>query len=171
MNRFHLEHIIRASGAITEEREFVIVGSSAILALIENPPEDLFTSMEVDIYPKDNPEKAIIIDGAIGENSPFHDTFKYYAHGIGPETAALPENWKERLIAVKPEKTEATGYCLHPLDLAISKLAAGRNKDFEFIRKLIEYKIIDRTRIETAIHDEIGSRKLKTKLENNLKYI
>ncbi len=34
--------------------------------------------------------KADLIDGSIGELSPFHETFGYYAHGLGPETAALP---------------------------------------------------------------------------------
>jgi len=46
----------------------------------------------------DAPEKADIIDGCIGELSPFHETFGYYAHGIGPETAVLPAKWKTRLV-------------------------------------------------------------------------
>ena len=41
-----------------------------------------------------------MIDGCIGELSPFHETFGYYAHGIGPETAVLPAKWKTRLVRV-----------------------------------------------------------------------
>ena len=35
------------------------------------------------------PELAELIEGAIGEGSPFHDQFGYYAQGVGPETAII----------------------------------------------------------------------------------
>ena len=51
MTREELEHIIRASGDITDQYEFVIVGSQSILGAVPRP-EDVFTvSMEADIYP------------------------------------------------------------------------------------------------------------------------
>jgi hypothetical protein len=37
----------------------------------------------------------------IGELSPFHETFGYYAHGVAEETALLPQGWKDRLVAVQ----------------------------------------------------------------------
>jgi hypothetical protein len=46
--------------------------------------------MEADYFPVDHPERADLIDGSIGELSPFHGTFGYYAHGVGPETALRP---------------------------------------------------------------------------------
>ncbi len=36
------------------------------------------------------PELAEKIEGALGEGSQFHETFGYYAQGVGPETAVLP---------------------------------------------------------------------------------
>ena len=90
MNIKQLEHILRASGSITGCREIVVIGSQSLLASFPDAPADLLGSMEVDCYPKDNPALADLIDGSIGELSPFHETFGYYAHGIGPETAALP---------------------------------------------------------------------------------
>ena len=87
MTREELEHIIRASGDITDQYEFVIVGSQSILGAVPRP-EDVFTvSMEADIYPLLTPELADKIDGAIGEGSQFHETYGYYAQGVGPETA------------------------------------------------------------------------------------
>ena len=69
MTREELEHIIRASGDITDQYEFVIVGSQSILGAVPRP-EDVFTvSMEADIYPLQAPELADRIDGAIGEGS------------------------------------------------------------------------------------------------------
>jgi hypothetical protein len=35
-----------------------------------------------------NPDRADLIDGTIGELSPFHATYGYYAHGVGESTAA-----------------------------------------------------------------------------------
>ena len=42
MTREELEHIIRASGDITDQYEFVIVGSQSILGSVPRP-EDVFT--------------------------------------------------------------------------------------------------------------------------------
>ena len=51
MTRDELEHIIRASGDVTDQYEFMIIGSQSILGSIPNP-EPVFTmSAEADIYP------------------------------------------------------------------------------------------------------------------------
>ena len=89
MNREDLEHIIRAAADVTDQYEFIIVGSQSILGSVPNP-EPVFTmSAEADIYPLQAPELAEKIDGALGEGSQFHDTNGYYAQGVGPETAIL----------------------------------------------------------------------------------
>jgi hypothetical protein len=67
------------------------VGSDRVI-----PSVELRVSVEADVWPADDPVKADLIDGCIGEMSPFHDTFGYYTHGIGPETAKLPKFWKKR---------------------------------------------------------------------------
>jgi len=68
-------------------------------------PESLLQSMEVDIFPKNKPELADLIDASIGELSMFHRTFAYYAHGVGKETAILPKGWEKRLIPINTENT------------------------------------------------------------------
>lgn len=85
MRRSDLEHIIRAAGAITDTKELIVLGSQAILGEYPNAPEELLISQDVDVYPRDDPGKADLIDGSIGELSPFHEQFGYYAHGVGPE--------------------------------------------------------------------------------------
>lgn len=105
MTREELEHIIRASGDITDQYEFVIVGSQSILGAVPRP-EDVFTvSMEADIYPLQAPELADRIDGAIGEGSQFHETYGYYAQGVGPETACLPAGWMQRVHRIQNRNT------------------------------------------------------------------
>lgn len=143
MQRFELEHIIRASGDIAQDDEIVIIGSQSILGQFPDAPIRLLASMEADVYPKNNPELADKVDGAIGEGSSFHELHGYYAQGVGPETAVLPSSWNERVVVVKNENTNGiAGLCLEVHDLAISKLVAGRTKDIEFIQALIRHEMI-----------------------------
>ncbi|MBF0395032.1 MAG: hypothetical protein HQL38_20340, partial [Alphaproteobacteria bacterium] len=79
----------RAAAAITGEAEFVVVGSTAILAQFPNAPAGLVMSQEADLYPVAHPELGDLIEGTIGRDSPFHGTFGYYADAVGPETAKL----------------------------------------------------------------------------------
>ena len=150
MQRFELEHLIRASGEISGDDEIIIIGSQAILGQFPNAPVRLLSSMEADIYPKNHPKKAAEVDGAIGEGSSFHELHGYYAQGVGRETAVLPANWERRLVAVKNDNTNGvTGYCLDVHDLAISKMIAMRPKDLEFVQELVRHNMIDNT---TMLH-------------------
>lgn len=144
MKRSQLEHIIRAAGTIAKDNEIIILGSQAILGQFPDAPSEVLVSIEADIYPKNHPERADLIDGSIGEGSPFHETFGYYAHGIGRDTAVLPHGWQERLIPVCNDGTSnITGWCLEVHDLAISKYLAGRAKDLQFNSRLAKAALVD----------------------------
>lgn len=132
MRRRDLEHLIRAAGAIAES-DLIVIGSQAILGQHPDAPPEALRSIEADLIPLQHPERWALIDGAIGEGSPFHETFGYYADGVEERTAVLPAGWKERLVPVRNENTHGvTGYCLEVHDLLISKYVAGRPKDLEF---------------------------------------
>lgn len=140
MTREELEHIIRASADITNQYEFVIVGSQSMLGSVPHPQRVFTVSMEADIYPLQSPELAEQIDGAIGEGSLFHQTHGYYAQGVGPETAVLPADWMQRVHRVQSRNTnDRVGYCLGLLDLFLAKAVAGRDKDREFCMALLEF--------------------------------
>jgi len=157
MQRSDLEHIIRASGDVAQDDEIVIIGSQSILGQFPDAPIRLLASMEADVYPNHSPELADKVDGAIGEGSSFHELHGYYAQGVGPETAVLPNGWKDRLVVVKNENTNGVaGLCLEVHDLAISKLVAGRSKDLEFIQELIRHEmILKRTMLSRLIATEV----------------
>lgn len=143
MRRSELEHVIRAATAITNEYEIVIVGSQSLLGAVPQPSALLAESMEADVYPLHRPDLADLIDGAMGEGSPFHDCFGYYAQGAGPDTAVLPANWAERLVRIQNANTDLkVGLCLEPHDLAASKLAAGRDKDWVFVAEMMSSHIV-----------------------------
>ena len=133
MTRQQLEHLIRAAAVIADDNEVVVIGSQAVLAQFPHAPASLLVSNEADLYPKNRPERADLIDGSIGELSPFHETYGYYAQGVGESTAVLPAGWKDRLVPIRNENTHgATGLCLEVHDLVLSKYVAGREKDLRF---------------------------------------
>lgn len=135
-----LEHVIRASGAVTNQYEFVVVGSQSILGSVPNPEAVFTMSAEADIYPLRAPELAEQIEGALGEGSQFHQTFGYYAQGVGPKTAILPTGWMDRVHRVQNAATnDRVAYCLDVVDLFMSKAAAGRDKDREFCTALLQH--------------------------------
>jgi hypothetical protein len=143
VTRQQLEHIIRAAAATADVRDIVVIGSQSILGTYPDAPPELTESMEADVFPKEAPERAIVIDGAIGEESLFHQTFGYYAHGVGESTAILPDGWCDRLVRLESASTMgAVGWCLEAADLAVSKLAAGREKDLDFLRAMLRSKVV-----------------------------
>ena len=152
MRRVDLEHVLRAASAITNQRDFIVVGSQSILGQFPDAPAELLVSDEVDIYPRDRPDLADLIDGAIGELSFFHDEFGYYAQGVGPTTAILPAGWEARLVVVSNENTGgAVGHCLEIHDLLAAKYVAGRDKDRRFCGEAVRRGLVDRATLEERI--------------------
>jgi hypothetical protein len=152
MKRSELEHLIRAAGAIAEADRIVIIGSQSVLGQFPEAPASLRVSMEADLYPLDRPERAELIDGSIGEGSFFHETYGYYAQGVGPETATLPGGWQDRLVRVENANTGGVaGLCLDTHDLAISKYVAGREKDLAFTRQLARHRMTRKRTLEERL--------------------
>ena len=53
----------------------------------------------------------------------------------------LAKGWKGRLVNIVAHDANGatvTGLCLDPHDLFVSKVAAGSEKDMEFVRAMIE---------------------------------
>jgi len=136
MNRSQLEHIIRATGSIADDHEIIVLGSASVLSQFPDLDERFVFSIEADVFPKNKPELSDLVDGSIGELSPFHTAFGYYAHGVSQETANnLPAGWDTRLIPVNNMNTGGvTGWCVEIHDLIAGKYVSAREKDLQFIR-------------------------------------
>jgi hypothetical protein len=167
MNRLQLEHVIRAAATISEDDEIVIVGSQAILGRYPDAPEELCLSADADVYPRNHPDRADLIDGSIGELSPFHETYGYYAQGVGPKTAVLPAGWEQRLVKVETEA--GAGLCLEPHDLVVSKYAAAREKDRDYVRAALRHGLVKREtlleRLDQITLDIEGRERLRKMIE------
>jgi hypothetical protein len=170
MKRFQLEHIIRAGGSIADDEEIIVLGSSSILAQFPNISEEVLLSIEADVFPKNKPDMADLIDGCIGELSPFHQAFGYYAHGVGKETAGnLPRGWDRRLFPILNENTGGvTGWCLEIHDLAAGKYAAGREKDHQFISSLIAHEMVNKKTLLKRAEEIGGSMETKKKIRQQI---
>jgi hypothetical protein len=158
MRRADFEHVIAAAANVTGEDEFVVIGSQAILGVVAEPPAELLESMETDLYPRHRPELSDLIDGAMGDGSPFEEQFGYFAHGVGPETAKAPHGWQTRLVAVTIPPRVMSGrrpvaWCLEPHDLVLAKLARGSERDWDYAKAAVRAALVDietlRTRAET----------------------
>ncbi|WP_432983937.1 DUF6036 family nucleotidyltransferase [Dactylosporangium sp. CA-233914] len=148
MRRDELEHALRAAADITGERTMFVIGSQSILGSYREweLPAAATVSREVDIGFFNDPggHKADLIEGAIGEESDFDQTYGIYVDGVDEQTAALPNGWWERLVEVTGANTAgARGLCLEPHDCALSKLAAGREKDHAFVAALLDAGLIN----------------------------
>jgi len=142
MTREQLEHLIRAASVIAADDSIVVIGSQAILGQFPDAPAPLRASVEADLFPLHHPERADLIDGSIGELSPFHETFGYYAQGVDETTARLPAGWKERLVVIDNENTGgARGLCLEIHDLLVAKVIAGREKDLSFLAEAARHRM------------------------------
>lgn len=144
MNPEQLKHAIRAACDVSTDDELYVFGSQAILGQFPDADHRLRRSVEVDVCPKNKPEQADRIDGALGEMSQFHQTHGFYVHGVSIESAILPDGWKDRTITVQDYMDSSKkGYCVEAHDLAVSKLMAFRPKDTEFVRILLLEKLIE----------------------------
>ena len=155
MNRKDLEHVIKAAAEIVED-EIVVVGSQSVLGAFPNAPQSLLRSQEADVFPRSKPDQADIIDGAIGDGSPFHAEYGYYAHGVGPESVHAPAGWLGRLVRldVPPFRKNAPpviGWALEVHDLVLAKLVAGRPHDMEFVTESLGAELVDVGRLRRGL--------------------
>ena len=173
MKKLQVDHVLRAAGRITGERQFVIIGSQALHGKYPDLADEICRSAEVDLIAKKLPSKTEWLN-AIGADSPFHESFGYYADPVDEKTAVLPRGWQGRLINLPEGDTEGVrGLCLEPHDLAISKYFARRDKDIAFTRELARRGLIKRKRLlalvdDTAVTEEIRSR-MKANIEADFK--
>jgi len=141
MKRRELELALRSAGKVAREREFLLIGSQAVHAYCRRPPAEVLLSQECDLYPRNRPETANLLDAELGRGSRFARRHGFYVDVVAPELASLPRGWERRL---KPLRAgTVTAFCLEVHDLLVSKLAAGRLKDLEFAGALLQLRLAE----------------------------
>jgi hypothetical protein len=154
MNLEEFHHGIRAARDVLARQggsgELVIMGSQSILAAYSPAALDrrLLFSAEVDVMPVAHDAGEIerlsdYLHGALGQDSRFQETHGFHVDGVSIDTSVLPGGWVHRLIPAVDPSSDAVGWCLDPHDLAVAKLIAGRPKDLDFVRILVEDRLVD----------------------------
>jgi len=147
MKKHQLDHVLRAAGRITGEKQFIIIGSQSLHGKHPDLADDIITSAEVDLIAKDRVARTEWLN-SIGQDSPFHEQFGYYADPVDDGSAILPAGWKGRLVNLPPGDTGGVqGLCLDPHDLVIAKYVARREKDLAFNRALAKRGIVKRQQL------------------------
>ena len=140
MTRDQFAHIIRAAAEISGRRDIIVFGSQAILGSISETrlPFIAVRSMEADLvlYGTPGGEK---VEALMGLDSQFYKSFGVYADTVSQNTSTPPRGWRRRLVPFETAATQpGRALCLDRHDLAVSKLMAGRPKDFAFVSALCE---------------------------------
>jgi len=163
MKKQQVDHVLRAAGRITGEKQFIIIGSQSLRGKYPDLADDIVRSAEVDLVAKSDASRTEWLN-VIGQDSKFHEQFGYYADLCDERTATLPKNWKGRLVNLADGDTEGVrGLCLDPHDLAIAKYVARREKDVIFTRELAARGIVSHDRLlsllgQTPVSDEMRER-------------
>jgi hypothetical protein len=139
MRKSELKLALRAAARIAGDNEFFLIGSQAVHAYCAHPPAEVTLSQECDLYPKNQPQTANRVDAELGRGSRLARRQGFYVDVVTPQLATLPIGWERRL---RPLRAGAvTALCLDVHDLVVSKLAAGRLKDLEFVGALFRLGI------------------------------
>ncbi len=147
MKKSEVEHVLRAAGRIVGDTQFIIIGSQSIHGKYPDTFSGAAISAEVDIIAKNKPDRTELLN-VIGVDSPFHESYGYYADPVDENTAMLPKGWKGRLVNLKVETSDGVaGLCLDPHDLLISKYYARREKDVDFNREVVQSGCVSREQL------------------------
>jgi hypothetical protein len=167
MKKQQVDHVLRAAGRITGEKQFIIIGSQSLHGKYPDIADEILTSFEVDLVASKNADRTEWLNG-IGVDSPFHESFGYYADPVDLNAATLPKGWKGRLVNLPPGETEGVrGLCLEPHDLAIAKYAA-REKDLIFTRELARRGIVSEERLFTLLDQTQIDQQLRSRIRNQI---
>ncbi len=171
MKKREVDHVLRAAGRITGEKQFIIIGSQSLHGKYPDLADEIVKSVEVDLLATQNPPRTDWLN-SIGVYSAFHESYGYYVDPVDDKTATLPKGWKNRLVNLPPGETEGVkGLCLEPHDLAIAKYAASREKDLIFNRELAQRGLLSRDRLFSLLDrtpvDDVARARIRAQIERD----
>jgi hypothetical protein len=168
MKKQQVDHVLRAAGRITGERQFIIIGSQSLHGKHPDLADDIVRSAEVDLIARHDASRTEWLN-AIGQDSTFHEQFGYYADPVDETTATLPRGWRGRLVNLPAGDTEGVqGLCLDPHDLAIAKYVARREKDIVFTRELAHRGIVSRDRLLALLDQAPVSQEMQQRIRAHI---
>jgi Nucleotidyltransferase of unknown function (DUF6036) len=134
-----LEEILRAASALAARKEFVLFGSQTVHAITNEPPVEVLMSRECDVWLNEEPSTQELLKRELGAESHFQQAKGFYLDPVPPDLPLVPLQWQKRLRDWMIDDIRIR--CLEIHDLIVSKLSAGRLKDYEFIAAVVMAKL------------------------------
>ncbi len=174
MRKSQLFELIKAVKFVAPEEIPIIVGSQAVHAAGRMIPEIVQQSIECDfLLTGGKSETRIAINKKLGVFSQYQIENGFYADALGLATVILPTGWRERLQSFEDESGNVIAKVAEIYDIAVSKLIAGREKDFVFLKELLIREVIsldvflERAKFVAAMpQSEVLISRLETLAEN-----
>ena len=144
MTRSRLFDLLRRAVALSAGQRIILAGSQAFYASAPSAPELVARSEEADLLLV-GVERSLFkrLEEALGMESTYLRETGVFAHPVGLGTNTVPCGWEERLVPFGREEGLTNVWALDIHDLAATKLMAGRDKDFEFLRALLDHGLCD----------------------------
>jgi len=151
-----LRHMAEVVRAMARPGRIVVIGSSSLFASFPEIDADdgpLMNTNDADfvVLPFDEMTGQMIHD-ALSEGRNFHQRHGYYADILRPiGLDELTPGWEERLVPLPG--MEDLVFCLHPMDMAVCKLRAGRPKDVALLAVLIRKGMLDAAQLRAHLRE------------------
>lgn len=133
MNLDALFALLAEAKKLCGHKDYVVIGSLSVLGMSEVAaiPADMTLSIDADCYTQADPGRALDLQAALGEGSPWHVAHGIYLDPVNPHLPTLPDQWQGRFIALTRDGVVA--HFLEPHDAAVSKLARGEPRDLRWV--------------------------------------
>ncbi|HWU87086.1 MAG TPA: DUF6036 family nucleotidyltransferase [Kofleriaceae bacterium] len=141
MKRTLLDELLCDVERITGERDLVMIGSQAIHAVAVDVPAEVVISRECDLLFDESDPVVVAIDSSLGPGSERAAELLVHVDTVNSSFPFLAPGWEQRLIPFGSAAPHVR--CLEIHDLVLSKLAAGRLKDYELIAVLLDRGLAD----------------------------
>ena len=141
-----LKHMAEVVRAMARPGRIIVIGSSSLFASfpeIDSEDGPLAKTNDADLIVLPFEEQVgVMLHDALGADEEFHQRHGYYADILRPiGLEELTPGWEERLVPLPG--MEDLVFCLHPNDMAVCKLRAGRPKDVALLAILIRKGLLD----------------------------
>ena len=141
-----LKHMADVVRAMARPGRIIVIGSSSLFASfpeldIDDGPLAPTNDAGLIVLPFDESTGEMLHD-ALSEGRNFHQRHGYYADILRPiGLQDLTPGWEDRLVPLPG--MEDLVFCLHPKDMAVCKLRAGRPKDIFLLATLVRRGLLD----------------------------
>ena len=158
MEKCEVMDAMAALWVLVRENSPIIIGSQSLHGKFPDVVDGLLYSRKVDTILPNKAKLGRWLSDVVGEGTPFAADRGHYIDHVIPVDGLpiLASGWDGR---TKREPLIYDGrICgeirfISPEDLAISKLGAGRPKDFVLLKKLVDHKYIDLSDVEKLIEE------------------